>query len=114
MWGFLNFFRNANSRSNVHKLNAKVFKEHIENESCTVLDVRTLVEFSRGHIKKAINCNVLDKKKFLKSIDVLNKEKPVYLYCQSGNRSWVASKILVDLGFKLIYDLKGGYSRWRD
>jgi rhodanese-related sulfurtransferase len=76
--------------------------------------VQTPVEFSRGHIKKAINCNVLDKKKFLKSIDVLNKEKPVYLYCQSGNRSWVASKILVDLGFELIYDLKGGYSRWRD
>ena len=114
MWGFLNFFRNANSHSNVHILNANEFKEHIENESCTVLDVRTPVEFRRGHIKKAINCNVLDKKKFLKSIDVLNKEKPVYLYCQSGNRSRVASKILMDLGFKLIYDLKGGYSRWRD
>ena len=112
--GFLNFFRNANSCSNVHILNVKVFKEHIENESCTVLDVRTPVEFRRGHIKKAINCNVLDKKKFLKSIDGLNKEKPVYLYCQSGNRSRVASKILMDLGFELINDLKGGYSRWRD
>jgi rhodanese-related sulfurtransferase len=34
------------------------------------------------------------------------------VYCQSGNRSRMASKIMADLGFERVYDLKGGYANW--
>ncbi|VAV83833.1 hypothetical protein MNBD_BACTEROID02-1730, partial [hydrothermal vent metagenome] len=35
-----------------------------------------------------------------------------YLYCRSGGRSRKAAKILAEMGFKEIYDLKGGYMAW--
>jgi len=86
MWGFLNFLRNRNSLSNIRLLNASTFKEHIENDHCTVLDVRTPNEFSRGHIKKAINSNLLDKEEFLKKLKGLHK-KSLFIY--TANREIV-------------------------
>jgi len=34
------------------------------------------------------------------------------LYCRSGNRSKKSAEKLIDLGFKKIYDLKGGFIEW--
>ena len=42
----------------------------------------------------------------------LNKQAETLIYCHSGGRSGKASKILKELGFKEVYDLKGGYSNW--
>lgn len=36
------------------------------------------------------------------------KDTPVLLYCATGNRSTVAAKILIDNGFKRIFNLKKG------
>ena len=49
---------------------------------------------------------------FREKIQELDRDKPVYLYCRSGNRSGKASKIMDELGFKEIVDLKGGYKAW--
>ena len=43
----------------------------------------------------------------------MDKTAPVYLFCQSGNRSRTASKTLIEMGFSTVFDLKGGYSSWR-
>ena len=42
----------------------------------------------------------------------LDKEKPIAVYCKSGGRSGGASKLLLELGFKEIYDLEGGILNW--
>jgi len=34
------------------------------------------------------------------------------VYCRSGNRSGEAKKIMTLMGFKAVYNLKGGYSNW--
>ena len=51
-------------------------------------------------------------KDLLSQISKLDKSKPVLLYCSAGGRSAKASKIFDSLGFKEIYDLKGGYLSW--
>ena len=43
----------------------------------------------------------------------MDKDKPVYLYCRSGARSQKAARKLIDMGFEKVYDLKGGFMRWK-
>ena len=42
----------------------------------------------------------------------INKSKPIYIYCRSGNRSKKSSEILKKIGFIKVYDLFGGYKSW--
>ena len=60
----------------------------------------------------AFNSDIFNKNKFLKDLKSLDKKNPFCVYCQSGKRSRMASKILADLGFERVYDLKGGYANW--
>lgn len=82
-----------------------------ENGAQQLVDVRTIEEFRAGHLKNAHNISVTDAD-FEENILKLDKDKPIYLYCRSGKRSANAAKMLKDLGFNEIYDLKGGYLNW--
>ena len=76
-----------------------------------VIDVRTPEEYALGYIEGAI---LIDYKAsdFQASISALNRNITYLIYCRSGNRSGKASIIMDSLGFKKIYDLKGGYMNW--
>jgi len=87
------------------------FKSKIEQETVQLIDVRTPGEYIEGRISYAKNINFYDSD-FLNQLEKLDKNKPVYLYCKSGGRSGKASKRLLDAGFNLVYDLKGGFSGW--
>lgn len=77
------------------------------------VDVRTIAEYSEGHIPGSINVNVLDKE-FESVVDsVLQKDKPVAVYCRSGKRSQKAAVILSKKGYK-VYDLKKGFTGWQE
>lgn len=78
-----------------------------------LVDVRTEKEFNEQHIGNAVNINVEDAN-FEQNLQVLNKSKPVYLYCRSGKRSDKAAKKLAATGFTKIYDLKGGITAWNE
>lgn len=94
-------------------LKAQDFKDQFLKDSQAVLvDVRTPAEYEKGHITGAININYFAPD-FEGKIQILDKEKPIYLYCQSGNRSGKAAAKLKDLGFKHIRDLGGGMIQWR-
>ena len=56
-----------------------------------LLDVRTVGEFNRGHMKGFNNITVDELRERISEIE---KGKPVYLICQSGLRSYIASRIL--------------------
>ena len=79
-----------------------------EDETLMVIDVRTRPEYEENHIVGVKKLIPLDKLK--KRIGELEefKDKPVVLYCRSGRRSSKAAKILVENGFKKIYNLTGG------
>jgi len=76
-----------------------------------LIDVRTPEEYTGGYIEGAININFFDSD-FNDQMAKLNKDKELYIYCRSGNRSGKAAKRLKDQGFTKIYDLQGGVLNW--
>jgi rhodanese-related sulfurtransferase len=88
------------------------FKEKLASATdAQVIDVRTPREVAGGTIENAQNINFYDDD-FSAQVEVLDREKPVFLYCQKGGRSSQALKIFQGLGFKEVYELEGGYTAW--
>lgn len=107
----LNFMFSAcsNKSKDIIVLNANEFVNQYENDlSGILIDVRTEDEFNNGFIEGALNFNVNDQN-FKDDVNHIDKTKHIYVYCRSGKRSQKAAEILHQLGFKTIYDLKGGY-----
>lgn len=98
----------SQEKGTVKKVDVPTFTKGIAIENSQLIDVRTPKEFEQGHIEGAKLINFYSES-FKEEIQQLDKATPVYLYCRSGGRSGKASKLLVELGFKEIYDLKGGY-----
>ena len=73
--------------------------------SVTLLDTRTVHEYSRGHIDGFQNIPVDELRD---RIGELDPEKPVYVICQSGLRSYIATRILEGYGFEA-YNFAGGF-----
>jgi len=93
-------------------LNAAAYKEAITAKNIQVLDVRTATEFKGGHIKDALQANWLDPKEFADRTQHLDKNLPVYVYCQAGARSASAQTALEAKGYKVV-NLEGGMSNWK-
>ncbi len=70
-----------------------------------LLDTRTVPEYERGHAEGFINIPLDTLRENLARLD---REKPVYVMCQSGMRSYLATRILVQNGFEA-YNFAGGY-----
>lgn len=73
--------------------------------SVTFLDVRTVGEYNRGHLEKFKNIPVDELRGHL---DEIEKDKPVYVICQSGIRSYIATRILEGAGYTA-YNFAGGF-----
>lgn len=69
------------------------------------LDARTPYEYARGHAEGFVNIPLDEIRERLDEID---KNKPVYVMCQSGLRSYLACRILAQNGFDC-YNFSGGY-----
>lgn len=101
------------AQAQIVKLDPQNFEKKLQSLTNPVLvDVRTSIEFSQGHLKNAvlIDFNSADFKSRLSKLD---KTKPVFVYCAVGGRSNAAVSILSETGFKEIYDLQGGISAWQ-
>ncbi len=101
---------NSTTKAN---LSAIEFAEKLkETPSATIIDVRTLDEFSKGHLANANNYD-WNGNEFDKQIAPLDKSKPVFIYCLSGGRSSSAASKMRSDGFKTVYELDGGIMKWR-
>ena len=76
-------------------------------ENVVVLDVRSTQEFNEGHILGAINIPVYELKKKAKQT-IRDKNSVIIAYCTAGIRSRKAIKILKDLGYRNLYNIKDG------
>jgi rhodanese-related sulfurtransferase len=88
------------------------FKKLLEKEDIQVIDVRTPEEYSIGKIGDATNINIYDDN-FKAKLKGLDPNKTTLVYCAKGGRSAKAAKMMADLKFKEVYDLKGGYGAWK-
>lgn len=95
-------------------LSVDEFADVINDPDVQRLDVRTVAEYSEGHIPGSFNINVLDEEHFASiSESALDKNRPVALYCRSGKRSKKAARILSGKGFR-IYELSTGFNGWKE
>lgn len=95
----------------IHKLSTKEFRKVIAENIGVLVDIRTPEAYEVGHLEGAINID-FKARTFPSYISALDKNKPVLIYCRSGNRSGKAGKIMQALGFTEIYDLAKGFKTW--
>ncbi|GKE18199.1 thiosulfate sulfurtransferase 18-like protein [Tanacetum coccineum] len=87
------------------------------------LDVRTTEEFMKGHVDfdDALNIpymlnapqgRVINNKFLEQILPLCNKDDQLIVGCQSGVRSVYATNILLEAGFKHVYNMGGGYLAW--
>ena len=81
-----------------------------QDQTVQLVDVRTPEEFAENHLPGAVN---IDWKAdgFAEKAQMLDKDRPVLVYCRSGRRSAEAAKVLDGIGFKT-FNMKGGILAW--
>ena len=88
------------------------FKNTMNKKGATLVDIRTPEEFKAGHIPGAIMVD-WKKRSFRNYILNIPQDKPVLIYCRSGNRSAKAADAMQALGFEEIYNLEKGFKQWK-
>jgi len=77
-----------------------------------LLDVRTVEEYTAGHIPTSINVPVDEIESKLNSLSGF-KDKPIVVYCRSGRRAGKAMSILQEKGFTNLLHLEGDMNGWQ-
>lgn len=75
-----------------------------------LLDVRTDVEVGLGKIENSTAIPVDSLRERINELDV---SKDIAIYCAVGVRGYIASRILIQNGFKNVYNLLGGYTAYK-
>ncbi len=82
--------------------------ESLPETKAMVVDVREASEFAAGHIEGAVNIPL---PQLRERLGELPQNRELWLYCGVGQRSYYASRILVQHGFK-VKNLPGGYTTY--
>ncbi len=92
------------------RIDAAEAKEMMESEDVIILDVRTDEEFEEQRIEGAIL--IPDYEIEERAEDKLpDKDATILVYCRTGRRSELASRALIEMGYKNVYDF-GGIVDW--
>lgn len=85
----------------------------MNDDNTIVIDVRDPTEYAEGHIEGSRNIQF---PKLAERAGELEgyKQTPVIVTCQSGTRSLAAGKKLTAMGFKQVYEMRGGMFAWKD
>ena len=98
-------------RENYREVTAKEALGIIKNRNPIILDVRTEKEYRGGHLAGSVLIPVQELQRRVGELGA-DRDRPVLIYCATGNRSTVASKLLIDRGFREIYNLRYGIFDW--
>ena len=102
-----------------HNIVPKIsYESFIKNsEKFFVIDVREGAEITEtGSIANAINIprGLIEMKLSPSGNQGLNADTPIIVYCGGGSRASLAGKTLIELGFKNVQNLEGGYRGWKE
>lgn len=89
----------------------KIIEKERKNPQFVLLDVRTKAEFMESHIEGAIQHDLYasDFKSFIASLD---PNKIYLVYCRTQVRSGETVELMKELGFKSVYWMNGGMTKW--
>lgn len=94
-------------------VDVNTFEKEISQGEVQLLDVRTPEEFNQGHLSNAMLANWNEKAEFIRRVEALDKDEPVYIYCLSGGRSAAAADLLREKGFSSVIELQRGINAWK-
>ncbi len=100
-----------NQKALFKNVSSKAASELITSEKPFILDVRTPGEFFSERIPGATLIPLQQLAERITEIDSL-KDKSILVYCRSGNRSIPAAQILIQNGFKKVYNMQSGITGW--
>lgn len=92
----------CNSESEKIIINKEYMEKIVMDKEYVIVDVRSEEEYNEIHIVDSINIPVSEINENIE----LDKNKIIFVYCKSGNRSKRAYELLTDLGYT-VYDLGG-------
>lgn len=81
------------------------WEEVLKIEEAFILDVRTEEEYKYGHIENAMHIPVDELRE---NLNKLPADKKIYVYCHTGLRSYIATRILKGNGFDSV-NIMGGF-----
>ena len=87
---------------------AEFISQHAEG-TYTLLDVRQPPEYEEEHLPGA---KLIPLPELVDSLEGLEAEKPIIVYCAVGGRSRMAAQLLVNQDFKKVFYLEGGMQAW--
>ena len=106
------FFGLFGQTNNFKTVDVAEFAKAVADTSYIVLDVRTPAEHAEGYIPGThYNIDVLEDSYITTALTTLPKDKPVALYCRSGNRSKNAARMLAENGYEVV-ELGTGFRGW--
>ncbi|MBE3568909.1 MAG: FAD-dependent oxidoreductase [Bacillales bacterium] len=71
-----------------------------------IIDAREKGEYEAGHFKNAVNIPLSE---FRQRLNEIPTDRPVYIHCRSGQRSYNMVMALQKLGYKNVYNISGSY-----
>ena len=96
----------------VNRIGVEEYDKLRADTNNVILDVRSVAEFEKGRIPRAINIDI-NSKTFAERTAALDRNKTYLVNCAVGMRSAKASKKLATMGFKNLYDLGPGFDGWK-
>lgn len=93
----------------INKITDKNAKRMLEEKNAVIIDVRTLEEYKECHIK---GCKLIALKDIYNTDELpTDKDTNIIAYCKSGIRSHSFLAMLLEMGYKNLYNL-GGIKDW--
>lgn len=90
-------------------ISPKEFKQWLdENRDLTILDTRNHYEIEFGTFKNALDLHIEDFSEFPAAIKDVAHDKPVVMFCTGGIRCEKAALVMLNAGYKNVYQLEGG------
>ena len=77
-------------------------KSLVQEQGATVVDVRSSWEFADGHVEGALNIPLEEIPQRMDEFQSL--QKPIVVYCRSGNRSGMAEGFLKAAGIQEVHN----------
>ena len=104
------------AKKNIETLNSEEVKQLIEKKEITLIDVRDIRELwkegtieNSKHIPRGMLEFWLDPESSYYKTNKIKDMKKMVLFCALGFRSALATKSLIDMGFKNVAHVDGGF-----
>lgn len=98
-------------RPGYHEIGAREAAKVLELAETIILDVRTPMEHTRVRIPQSRLIPLSELRGRLHELKEY-RDRPVLVYCATGNRSTMAAQLLLESGFRKVYNLRYGIREW--